>query len=156
MPSPENKFLQAWFAPILKSEGFKKTGATWHRLKPPFIQVFNIQGSQWSKFFYFNLGIYISDLGTLERPSEAHCHVRERLDGIVPNRKRFIDLSDFEQNIPEQQRRSELEAILVSCAVQWLDRMSSTDQLKQYALNEKKHGLPITVSTYECLGIQKP
>jgi hypothetical protein len=155
MPSPENKLLQIWFAPILKSTGFKKTGATWHRLKPPFTHVFNIQGSQWSRYFYFNLGIYITDLGTLERPSEADCHIRERLDGIVPDRKRFIQISDLEQNIPEQQRQSELQAIISSFAIPWLDRMNSKNQLRHYILNEKKHGLPVTVSTYEYLGIPK-
>ena len=155
MASPENKLLQAWFAPAFKAAGFTKTAATWHRKTPSFIHIFNIQGSQWSRYFYFNLGIYITALGGLDRPSEAHSHVRERLDSIVPDRERFLRLSDFEQELPEEQRRSELEAIISAHVIPWLDRMSSADQLRHYILHEKKHGLPITNSTYEYLRIQR-
>lgn len=155
MASPENKLLQAWFAPVFKAAGFKKIAATWHRKAGSFIQVFNIQGSQWSRDFYFNLGIYITALGDLDRPSEPHCHVRERLDSIVSNRERFLRLSDFEQELPVEQRRSEFQAIISAYAIPWLERMSSADQLRYYVLNEKKHGLPIATATYEYLRIQR-
>ena len=156
MASTANKLVQLWLAPAMKAARFTKAGATWRRLRQPFIHVFNIQGSQWSRFFYFNLGVYITDIGTSDRPSEAHCHIRERLDSIVPDRERFIRLSDFEQDIPEHERRRELQAFIASYAIPWLDRMSSTEQLRNYILTEKKHGLPVAVSTYEYLKIQKP
>jgi hypothetical protein len=152
MASPENKLLQAWIAPVLKATGYTKESATWRRSRPPFIHVLNIQGSQWSRSFYFNLGIYITDLGSLNRPKEYECHVRQRLDSLVPERKRFLQLCDFEQDLSEEQRGTELRRIITVYAVPWLDQMSSLDHLRQYILREKAHGLPVTVETYEYLG----
>lgn len=153
MASPENKLLQTWFAPTFKAAGFTKSAATWHRSAQGFVQVFNIQGSQWSSTFYFNLGIYITALGKSDRPAEAHCHVRERLDAIVPDRQRLIQLSDFELRIPEEQRRSELQSVIESSAIPWLSRMGSLDQLRHFLLHEKEHGLLVDAATYAHLGI---
>ena len=155
MASPENKLLQTWFAPTLKAAGFLKTGPTWHRRTSSFIHVFNIQGSQWSRYFYFNLGVYITALGQLERPSEADSHIRERLDSIVKDRSRFLQISDFENPLPEESRRNEFLEVLSAYVIPWLDRMNERDQLRHYVLHEKKHGLPITDSTFEYLQIER-
>ena len=152
MASPENKLLQTWFAPAFKAAGFTKSGATWHRPRSPFLHVFNIQGSQWSRYFYFNLGIYITELGPLPRPTIAHCHIQQRLDGIVTDRTRLIELSDFERAVPEEQRQSELQAAVSLYAIPWLDRMDSPEQVRQY-IQSQKRSLPITVHARKYLGL---
>ena len=121
MASPENKLLQAWIAPVLKGAGFLKSGPTWHRTRPPFIHVLNIQGSQWSRFFYFNLGIYIAEIGDLNKPNEYQCNFRERLDQIIPDTKRYHVLCDFERIVPVEERRAEIQAIITTFAIPWLD-----------------------------------
>ena len=71
--------LTKTIAPMLKSEEFKKSKFTWRRNVSDGIQVFNIQGSQFSSAFYLNVGFYISDLGDKKTPSENKCHIRQRL-----------------------------------------------------------------------------
>src|SRR5438093_235721 len=88
MSSQHNKQLQQTLAPLLKAHGFTKEGPTWRKRFPESIAVFNIQGSQWGVSFYINLGIYFIALGQNERPLEYHCHVRARLDEVVPDRAR--------------------------------------------------------------------
>jgi len=154
MASLENKLLQAWIAPTLKAVGFTKLGATWHRAKPPFIQVLNIQGSQWSRNFYFNLGIYITEMGDSDKPRENHCHVRGRLDGFIPNRERFHQLCDFENDLSGEQRHTEIEAIIALYALPWLDQFGSKEQLQQYIQrNNKDAKALISVDAFEYLGI---
>jgi len=63
MASEEKKHLESILKPVLKAEGFRKKGGTWWRSLGEFIQVINIQGSQFSKRFYINLGVYIKDIG---------------------------------------------------------------------------------------------
>jgi hypothetical protein len=68
-------------APVLRAEGFRKKGRSWHRATDDVIQVINLQGSQWStEEFYCNLALYIKALGDLETPPEYTCHIRRRVD----------------------------------------------------------------------------
>jgi hypothetical protein len=66
-------------APLLKAEGFKKKGSTWHRLTSDGVHVVNIQGSQWGPEYYLNVGFYLAALGGDETPTEYRCHVRNRI-----------------------------------------------------------------------------
>ena len=75
MASEEKKNLEAILKPVLKVHGFRKKGGTWWRHTDDFIQVVNIHGSQWSKRFYLNLGVYIREIGDKEFPAEYDCHV---------------------------------------------------------------------------------
>ncbi len=67
-------------SPLLKSEGFKKSRTTWHKGSSEGIYVFNIQASQFGPEYYLNVGFYISALGSIEKPPEYKCHIRERLN----------------------------------------------------------------------------
>jgi hypothetical protein len=67
-------------SPLLKSAGFKKSRTTWHKRSSEGIHVFNIQASQFGPEYYLNLGFYISVLGSLEKPPEYQCHIRDRIN----------------------------------------------------------------------------
>jgi hypothetical protein len=84
------EYFAARIAPIMKDVGFRKYGRTWRLERPRMILVLNIQGSQWSSDFYVNLGVYLKDLGSVEYPSEAHCHLRSRMEEVVPPELRRI------------------------------------------------------------------
>jgi hypothetical protein len=74
-------------APILKSAGFKRSGATWRKDQMESIAVLNVQKSQWGGgVFYINLGTYFRVLGDNESPTENKCHVRVRLEVEEPNK----------------------------------------------------------------------
>jgi hypothetical protein len=159
VPSPENKPLQSWFAPVFKAAGFKKTGATWHRKQPLLIHVFNIQDSQWSRSFYFNLGVYLKDLGGLDRPLEYHCHVRQRLLDFMAGRegrRRFTELSDFEHHCAEEERRHALVATVTDHAIPWFDRVSEPGQFRQYLLQEHQHSILIWAPARVYLDLPPP
>jgi len=124
-------------------------GATWFLDEGDFIRVFNIQGSQWSKCFYLNLGIYVKALGDIEKPKEYDCHFRARLGDFVPDRNRFNKLLDFENEIDDASRLSELKA-LIQYAFDWLERYSSKNELKK-AVSEKRQGFLISLSINDYL-----
>ena len=63
MASDEKKDLEGILKHLLKDLRFRKKGGTWWREVDGYIQVVNIQGSQFSKSFYLNLGVYIKALG---------------------------------------------------------------------------------------------
>jgi hypothetical protein len=73
--------------PLLKADGFKRSGATWRREQGESIAVLNIQKSQWGGgHYYVNLGAYFHALGDELSPTENKCHVRVRLDIEDPSR----------------------------------------------------------------------
>lgn len=131
MPSPQNKELQRLLAPSLKACGFKKTGATWHRPDEDTICVVNLQGSQWSsEIFYINLGVYFKALGKENRPSENRCHIRVRLDNLVPDARSLDRMLNLNEPVPVDKRRAELTALLSEYALPWLERFSSINSAK--------------------------
>ena len=72
--------------PLLKTHGFKKSGATWRRHQPESIAVFNVQKSQWGDGYYVNIGMYFGALGKDRAPTENKCHVRMRLEVTNPSK----------------------------------------------------------------------
>jgi hypothetical protein len=130
MASNEKKQLENLLKPCLKEIGFKKKGATWHRANSDFIQVVNIQGSQWSKIFYINLGVYLKQLGDEQTPVEYKCHIRTRLSQLVPDLNRLNELCDIHSSDFEGFDRSELQDLLINYGVSWLDKCCTQDGIK--------------------------
>ena len=127
MASPEKRHLAELLKPLLKSKGFKKRGATWWRHLDGFIQVINIQGSQWSKKFYINLGVYICEVGDKEFPTDPDCHVRRRLEAICGPQSGILELLNYEDFAPDEPPRSELADMLEEHGLVWLDRCSTLE-----------------------------
>jgi len=133
MASEEKKHLESILKPVLKAEGFRKKGGTWWRSLGEFIQVINIQGSQFSKRFYINLGVYIKDIGEKEWPAECDCHVRVRLSSIADTDK-VHKLINYEEHL-EQGDREEIMNILKDKGIPWLEKCSSIEGAKaEYVL----------------------
>ncbi len=102
--------LGTTLAPHLKRLGFKKKGRTWHRTSEDVVEVFNIQGSSWSKDdYYLNLGIYLKALGKETLPPEYNCHIRERIP------------SDLRFDVPE----------IIGYLTEWLEQRNTFQKLKQ-------------------------
>jgi hypothetical protein len=132
MPSANSKLLQQALAPMLKSVGFRRSGATWHRKNAACIAVVNLQGSQWGPQFYVNLGVYFTELGDKARPCEAECHIRSRLDAHVDDRSRLAQLLDFESNIELKARGRELEQALREGGLPWLNHVETWQGAKDW------------------------
>lgn len=156
MPSDEKRELVTAIAPTLKSHGFKKKDATWHRTDDQFIQTFNVQGSQWSKSFYLNLGIYIKALGDKATPPEYHCHIRNRVGNVAPDLTRYNQLLNLENDLSPEERYSELIEIIESRAIPWLEEFSDDQRITDWITGEQPHGLPILKEVFDHYGLEKP
>jgi hypothetical protein len=155
MASEEKRQLLSAIAPTLKRRGFKKKDATWHRVQGGFIQTFNVQGSQWSKSFYLNLGLYISALGEKTTPPEYHCHIRNRVGDVADDRTRYNQLLDLENGIPADDRFRELNEIIDSRAIPWLEEFSNDQRIIDWISGEQPHGLPVLKSVFQHYGVSQ-
>jgi hypothetical protein len=132
MTSANGKLLQQAIAPGLKARGFTKTAATWRRGAPDGTAVLNLQGSQWGPQFYVNLGMHFRELDRRERPCENHCHIRRRLDALVPDPARLVELLDFERAIAIETRGAELMALVSVHALPWLERLGTFSGAREW------------------------
>ena len=153
MASEERKILEQFLKPLMKELGFKKQGPSWHRSSADTIEVLNIQGSQWSKNFYINLGTYFKAIGSDEKPKEYDCHIRQRLCGVTDDLNECNSTLSFENSINLEERESNLKRLVSQFAIPWLEKCATVEGAKNYLLNEKKHGLPVAKQTWEFLGI---
>ena len=62
------ELFKATVAPLFKSLGFKKSGATWRKDLGEAIAVFNVQKSQWGSDYYLNVGLYFNTLRLYKNP----------------------------------------------------------------------------------------
>ena len=155
MASEEKRELLRAIAPTLKAHGFKKRSATWHRTCDGFIQTFNVQGSQWSKAFYLNLGIYIRAIGDSVTPPEYDCHIRNRVSELVDDLGRYNQLVDFENDLPADERFRELNEIIEARAIPWLDDFSNDQRIIDWITGEQSHGLPIMKTVFDHFGVEQ-
>ncbi|QJE95011.1 DUF4304 domain-containing protein [Luteolibacter luteus] len=155
MPSDEKRVLLRAIAPVMKAAGFKKKDATWHRVRGGFIQTFNVQGSQWAKSFYLNLGIYITELGDEATPLEYRCHIRIRVGHLADDRARYEELLDMENSIPHDMRFQELNDIIALTAIPWLEELSDCQGIRNWISREQQDGL-ILKSVFDHYGATRP
>jgi len=153
MASQEQKNLANSIKPLLKQTGFKKSAFNWHRKLNNVVQVINIQGSQWSKAVYINLGVFFLEIEQKDKPKEYDCHIRQRLSGISPNLERCNELLDLENPIDDAQRFHEIIHLIETVCIPWLENCSSKEGARDYISNEKNHGLPMSLSAKKYLGI---
>ena len=103
----------AAIAPLLKARGFNKARATWRRVQPESVAVFNVQKSPWGGgVFYLNVGVYFSALGTARAPTENACHVQWRLELDAPARlaEEAVAWFDARASLPDAARLAEDDA----------------------------------------------
>ena len=156
MASPEKEQIVTAIARTLKANGFKKKGATWHRQQGEFIQALNVQGSQWSKSFYLNLGIYLCALGDNKTPTEYRCHIRNRVEDVCDDRSRCNAFLDLENEIPADARFRDLESIIETRAIPWLEEFSNDARIVHCITQEQPHGLAISKKVFRHYNVEEP
>lgn len=154
------KALAAAFKPHFKEQGFTKKDATWHLTTPEAIHVFNIQTSQWSEFYYFNAGIYLRALGSLESPAEPHCHIRIR----IPDRtfhpegtQRANELADFEHvEYGAEERITELKNLIYPLALDWFLRFRDLSHAKRELAGIGRPWFAVSKEVWPLMGLALP
>ena len=153
MSSEEKNRLVRAIAPTLKKHGFKKKGATWHRFGRDVVQTLNVQGSQWCKAFYLNLGIYIRALGARIDPPEFECHVRIRGEKLLEDADHYHRLLDFEVDVPDEVRFREIFDFIEVHAIPWLEEFSETSRIAAAMSGRQGPRLLVAPDVYGFLGI---
>jgi len=143
-----------------KEQGFTKKDATWHLGTPEVIQVFNIQTSQWSERYYFNAGIYLRALGSLETPSESYCHIGTRIPDRrfhVESFQRANELANFEHvEFDAEQRITDLKNLIYPLAFDWFHRFRDRACVKRHLSEIGRPWFPVRTEVWSLVGLKPP
>ena len=83
----------------------------------------------------------------------SHCHVRARLDGVVPDRARCHELLDFGRPLPDGERFAELSAFVSEAAIPWLERVATATGAKAHLAQQPARTPWVTRDCKEYLGL---
>lgn len=132
------------FKPPLKEHGFKKTDRTWHRELSEVVCVLNVQTSQWSELYYFNVGIWIKALETPIRPGFPGSRLGRRLPLESDNFKRCSLLADFENDVADVATRiNELRDIIVPDALAWFSAHETREKIRHRLEDPGNSEIPV-------------
>lgn len=145
--------MQQALAAAMKAHGFLKAGPTWRKTTDDAVAVFNIQGSQWGRQYYVNLGTYFRAAGDRGKPCEYHCHIRMRLTDVVPDSSRLNDLLDFEKPMELAQRLDELTTLVQSRAIPWLETMATRKGARDFLQASPSPSPLVTLQAKIILGL---
>jgi hypothetical protein len=109
----ERNAVQLAFDSFGSESGFEKKSGSWYHRSNDVTAVSNLQKSQYGPQYYFNQGFWLRSLGDEPFPKENKCHIRARLESLVPEETIGIDhLLDLAFEMPDQQRTKELTDLL--------------------------------------------
>ena len=148
------------FKPHFKELGFTKKDATWHRRTSEAIHVFNVQTSQWSEQYYFNAGIYLRALGSLETPAEPYCHIRTRIPDYKLHSNsldRANELADFDLiEYGAEDRIVELKNLVYPLALDWFLRFRDLRHVKRELGGIGRPWFAVTKNVWPLLEMELP
>lgn len=131
MPNQAATTLAGILAPVLKENAFKKTRLVWRREREQSIQVVEVQQSRYGDLAFINLGVYFREFGANVAPAITDCHVRERLNAIVPAPLRESELMNFMNEVTLEERRQELPVLMRDYGLAWLDENPTLQAAKE-------------------------
>jgi len=120
--------LEAEIAPKLKALGFRKKARTWWRKSEGAVQVINIQKSEFGDQLYVNLGLYLKRMGEEEFPPERRCHIRSRLERVVPEEL----FEEVRSAVATEEPSQKLVESIVVVGAEWLSKLSTEQGLQQF------------------------
>lgn len=124
--------IQTTFDEFAQSSGFTKKSGSWYRRSSETIVVLNLQESQYGPQYYVNVALWLLGIGPEEEaPKENHCHVRTRLELLVPTPKgRATTLLDLTSPLDDRTRREELLTLLDSDLLPVVDACATLENLR--------------------------
>jgi hypothetical protein len=127
-------------APIMKANGYRKRGLTWHKQQTDTILVFHGEKSRWGADDYsFECGIYLRSLGDDLTPLHYRCHIRANLENLVSDKYECRQICDFEYGaFTVAERLDRLKDYVSTIALPWLDLYGTLPSLCQLGQDYKK------------------
>ena len=116
-------------APLLKECGFRKQRFRWCRPREAVIQIFDVQRSAWSDYYYINLGIYDSRLGKATCPPIYECHAQLLTTALELPRSCTDDALDFAKRVNARERQI---LRIAQIGIAWLDQVSTLTGMRRY------------------------
>lgn len=139
-------------APILKRNGFVKSGPTWRKEEGDctlVIHVTSIGGMSWMKC---RAGIFLHNIENKPRPAIHECHISKMFDW---DRRRPCIL-DFRTSLPWNQRAHLIERLILERVLPWLCALARSKERKRVVISGRNDGtLMVRDEALELIGIKK-
>ncbi len=136
------KYLDA----IIKPHGFRKKGNYWYLDSNSLIKVINVQKSDFGNIYYLNYGFIVPELEEIN----PDMHVYNRLASLDTKENiRIMDLLNFEKNIEDNERQSEIKFYIQNVILKELQNVNTEDDLFK-VLKSRPHlnDIPLVVKRH--------
>jgi hypothetical protein len=110
---------------VLTPGGYVRQGLSWYRHCDETVLLIDLQKSDVGGQFLVNLGVSVCALNAERFPSEAHCHLRMRLDRVADNREAVLRAFDLEDTTIGPILRHEAVQLLIDEGARWLERFAT-------------------------------
>jgi len=122
--------IQLTYDAFGRNNGFTKKSGHWYLRQVETIAAIELQKSQYGLQYYINVAVWLLPLGEAQYPKEWTCHVRTRLDDLLPDlEERLRILLDLEAPMPDTDRSNELMAVLTTKLLPLLKASSTVADL---------------------------
>ena len=116
----------------LKSQGFIKKGNSWYSSTNECIVLLNLQHSNFSSFYYVNLGSFLRKRNYDEKyPKETECHIRTRVPYGVNDDESYHEILDLTTDISDEKRELLLIDMIHKYCLPTLLKLSSIEGIKK-------------------------
>lgn len=140
-----------------RTTGCEKRHGAWLRTGTEVITVTSLDKSPYGPEYYIDQGFWPRSLSDGPPKRAYGCAIYNRAGGIIPQFSRRLDeLLDLEQPIPDDERVTELVALLTKRLLPVLDEARSIDGLRNLVVSGPLRNSLITADGFEALGLPVP
>jgi hypothetical protein len=148
----ERNAVQQAYDRFGQENGFEKKSGSWYRQGEEAIGTVNLQKSQYGPQYYLNVGFWLRELGDERHPKLTDWHISARIEDLVPEvEERIGQLLDLEHPMPDDERSTELVALLNDRLLPLLERGSTVAGLRSMRADETFIAAVIRVPAQELL-----
>ena len=124
--------------PALKARGFSRRGWNWYRDESESVLVVSLQPSSSWPFPFVNFGVHFKKYGANAQPSIRQCEIWTRLETLVPEPLRVDALVDASTPIAMDDRRTELQGLVVEYGLTWLEGLTTLAEAPTFLARQKQ------------------
>jgi hypothetical protein len=129
--------------PLLVEQGFFRKVRDWFREHEDSVLLVNLQPARFRGGPYVNFCVYYRRYGNVTRPKLTECQLYTRLESVVPtpDAVRVDELVDPDSKIPDDDRRAELQRLVLTYGLPWLDGLVKFDTARDVLARRTSKGV---------------